>query len=227
MMPGKTIINIENLSVQRQGRVVLENISLSLKCGDTALLTGPNGCGKTTLLRSIAGFLPASEGRITLFGKFNSSREWKKQCHLLAYVPQEELISPFPVSVEEMAAMGTAGLKMSRAERQKRTEQALKDTGCWEMRQRSYFSLSGGEKRRVALARCLGQKAHLLLLDEPLSYLDTKARKSFIAVLEDIRKQYNITILMVTHTENELEEGSWSRFHFKDGLIEHTQGVRL
>lgn len=226
MMPGKTILNIENLRVQRQGRAVLENISLTLKCGDSALLTGSNGCGKTTLLRSIAGFLPASEGHITLFGKSNSSREWKKQCHLLAYVPQEELINPFPVSVEEMAAMGTAGLKMSRSERQSRTEQALKNTGCWEMRNRSYFSLSGGEKRRCALARCLCQKAHLLLLDEPLTYLDTKARKSFIAVLEDIRKQYNITILMVTHTENELEKDSWSRFQFKDGLIEHTQGVR-
>ena len=227
MIPGKTILDIKDLCVHRQGRPVLEKISLTLKCGNTTLLTGPNGCGKTTLLRSIAGFISPSGGSISLFGEDYTSREWRKQRHLLAYVPQEELITAFPVSVEEMAAMGCAGLKLSRAERQNRTEQALKDTGCWEMRQRSYFTLSGGEKRRCALARCLCQKAHLLLLDEPLTYLDTKARKNFIAVLEGIRKQYNITILMVTHTENELEDGSWSRFHFKGGVIEHTEGARL
>ena len=94
------------------------------------------------------------------------------------------------------------------------------------MRHRSYFTLSGGEKRRCALARCLCQNAHLLLLDEPLTYLDTQARKNFIAVLEGIRKQYNITILMVTHTENELEDGRWGRYQFKEGVIEYTAGVR-
>ena len=218
-MTGKTILDIRDLTVIRQGRLVLDRVSLSLECGETSLLTGANGCGKTTLLRTIAGYLPYTDGTITLLGHDAGSRDWKKNRHLLSYVPQEEQIEPFPVSVEEMAAMGTAGIRLSYKERQSRVLQALKDTDCLELKDRSYFSLSGGEKRRTALARCLCQKSHFLLLDEPLTYLDKTARKRFISVLERIRKQYNITVLMVTHTEEDLEEVSWGRIHFQNGIL--------
>jgi ABC-type Mn2+/Zn2+ transport system ATPase subunit len=225
MTMERRIIEVRDLTVTLQGRRVLEKVGFSLLCGDAALLTGSNGCGKTTLLRSLVGLQPVVSGRISLFGEDIRSRVWKKQRHLLAYMPQEELIHPFPVSVWEMASMGTAGLQLNRSDRKQRISQALKDTGCWDLRNRSYFTLSGGEKKRTALARCLCQKAHLLLLDEPLTYLDKDARKRFIAVLDCIRRQYSITVLMVTHTEEDLEEIAWRRLQFQDGVLRDAQEV--
>lgn len=226
MIPGKTILKVQDLHVVREHKQVLKGVDLSLTCGDMSLLTGPNGCGKTTLMRSIIGLLPCSTGSIELFDLDARSAGWKQQRHLLAYVPQEELYSQFPVSVYEMAEMGAAGLKLSRSQRIERVEKSLEDTGLWELRDRSYFSLSGGEKRRASLARCICQSAHLLLLDEPLTYLDAAARERFIGLLKDIHDEYNITILMVTHTEEHIDAREWDRFVIADGRISSDEQAR-
>lgn len=214
------VLKIEDLHIRRQNREVIKGAGLSLNKGDAAVLSGSNGCGKTTLLRCIAGLISSDEGSITILGMKSGSSEWKKNRHHLAYVSQEQQSNDFPVTVEEMAATGLAGISIHSSERKKIIAKALEDTGCNSLKGRYFFSLSGGERQRVALARCLCQGAQIMLLDEPLTYLDKEGRRSFSILLENIRKNYGITILLVTHTEDELNADGWKRIHLKDGLLE-------
>lgn len=214
------VLLIQDLHIRRQNRDIIQGAELRLEKGDAAVLSGSNGCGKTTLLRCIAGLLPSVQGSITILGMESTSAKWKKNRHHLAYVSQEQQSRDFPVTVEEMAATGLAGISMPSSERTKTITKALEDTGCLSLKDRYFFSLSGGERQRVALARCLCQGAQIMLLDEPLTYLDKEGRRSFSTLLENIRKNYGITILLVTHTEDELSAVGWKRIHLGDGILE-------
>ncbi|MBF9014698.1 MULTISPECIES: metal ABC transporter ATP-binding protein [unclassified Oceanispirochaeta] len=214
------VLEIRDLHIRRQNREVLKGAELCLGKGEAAVLSGSNGCGKTTLLRCIAGLLPSDQGAVTILGMELKSSEWKKNRHHLAYVSQELQSRDFPVTVEEMAATGLAGISMSASKRKTTIAKALEDTGCISLKDRYFFSLSGGERQRVALARCLCQGARILLLDEPLTYLDKEGRRSFSILLENIRRNYGITILLVTHTEDELSAVGWKRIHLEDGILE-------
>ncbi len=214
-----SVLTVSGLKVSRQGRRVLQGIDLELKAGEAAVLSGLNGCGKTTMLRTVAGLLDYEAGRITVHGTDIASVSWKGRRHSLAYVSQEQESRAFPVRVYEMAATGLAARKITARERRERVEKALADTGCLELKERYYFSLSGGERQRVALARCLCQGASLLLLDEPLTYLDRDGRRAFTLLLERIRKEYAITILLVTHTDDELSNVDWRRLRLSEGRL--------
>ncbi|MGL1893172.1 MAG: ATP-binding cassette domain-containing protein [Spirochaetaceae bacterium] len=200
------LLDIKDLCVKRDRITVLENLNFSVNFGDGVVINGINGSGKTTLLKTIAGLLPYSSGEINR----NST---------IGYVPQEENHTTFPVSVWEMTEIGTAGLKLTKEQRKNKINKALLDCNCDHLQQRSYYNLSGGEKRRVSLARCLAQGAELLLLDEPLTFLDSNSRKDFINVLDQIRTLYNITIIMVTHTDNSIINSSWKRFNIENKII--------
>lgn len=213
------VLDIQKLHVKRHNREVLQGINLTLERGEAAVLSGSNGCGKTTLLRSIAGLLPSAEGSIFLMGQDHRSNAWRQNRHRLAYVSQEQQGHEFPVTVEEMVASGMAGLRIKRSERAQRVLKALKDTGSNTLTGRYYFSLSGGERQRVALARCLCQGAEIMLLDEPLTYLDKEGRISFSRLLETIRRDYGISILLVTHTEDDLSETGWSKLKLENGVL--------
>ncbi len=214
------VLELHGLKVSRQGRQVLGGIDLTLEAGEAAVLCGSNGCGKTTLLRTVAGLLDSDSGKLSVLGMDIHSSGWMKNRYHLAYVAQEQDHRDFPVTVAEMTATGLAARKTGRGETKSRVERALKDTGILELENRYYFSLSGGERQRVALARCLCQGASLLLLDEPLTYLDREGRRDFSLLLEKVRKEYGITILLVTHTDDELRDVSWRRLRLKEGMLE-------
>ncbi|QEN07105.1 ATP-binding cassette domain-containing protein [Oceanispirochaeta crateris] len=213
-------LELSNLIVSRQGRLVLKGINFSLEKGSAAVLSGSNGCGKTTLLRCIAGLLPYDQGKIQIMGYDKSSVHWQKRRHSLAYVSQEQPHKAFPVTVMEMTATGLAGIKKSRSERERIIDSSLEACGCLDLKQRSYFTLSGGERQRVALARCLAQGADVLLLDEPMTYLDKEGRILFSTLLDHIRMSFGISILLVTHTQDDFTSEEWQRISLKDGVLE-------
>lgn len=195
-----SILEINDLRVKRNGKDVLKGFNLIVGSGEGIIITGENGAGKTTLLKSIAGLLPYQSGTI----KIN-----QKSKHDLAYVPQEESSHEFPITVWEMVELGTSGMNLNKLNRLKRIKHALKSCSCDHLISRPYYKLSGGEKRRVSLARCLAQDAKILLLDEPLTFLDKTNRGQFIDLLEEIRKLCNIAIIVVTHTDNSRFNDNW------------------
>ncbi len=154
---------------------VLEDASLALLPGELLVLLGPNGAGKTTLLRALAGLLEPQRGEISLHGAPLRARTRREIARALAIVPQE-LVVPFPYRVYELVAMGRAphlGAFAREGPRDRaEVERALARVGLERLAQRSYATLSGGEKQRVGLARALAQQADLLLLDEPTAHMD-------------------------------------------------------
>jgi len=211
---------LTDLTLERQNRILLDHINFTLGSGDAAVLSGSNGCGKTTLLRCITGLYPLKSGTVQIHGMNTAGRKWRKNRHTLAYVSQEQPARKFPVTVREMVETGLAGLSVPRGDRSRIIRKSLEDTDCLDLIDRSYFTLSGGERQRVALARCLSQDARLLVLDEPLTYLDKSGRARFSAVLEEIRISYGISILLVTHTEDDFTGYDWTRITFCNQSLE-------
>jgi iron complex transport system ATP-binding protein len=183
---------------------VLEDASLALEPGELLVMLGPNGAGKTTLLRALAGLLEPRRGDVSLRGASLRTLTRRQLALALAIVPQE-LVVPFPYRVHELVAMGRAphlGAFGREGPRDRAAiDRALARVGLGPLAQRSYATLSGGEKQRVALARALAQDVDLLLLDEPTAHMDLGHRlhtfewlRAWIAERRDSR-----AVLAVTH----------------------------
>jgi iron complex transport system ATP-binding protein len=154
---------------------VLDDVTLGLAAGELLALVGPNGAGKTTLLRVLAGVLRPREGEVRLRGEPLARIGRRALARELGVVPQE-LIVPFPYRVRELVAMGRApwlgAFGRERAEDREVVEAALRALALEPLAERSYPTLSGGEKQRTSLARALAQEADVLLLDEPTAHMD-------------------------------------------------------
>lgn len=198
-MSKGSAITIDNLTVKYANKTVLDHFSLSVKSGENVIIAGPNGCGKTTLLKALMGMVRPDGGTIGISDRRKGS---------IAYCGQEKANSDFPISVQEVLKLGIP-TTCSRDEAKRRIADALEKTHCQALESRNFFSLSGGEKQRVSIARCLCQDPSLLLLDEPSTYLDANGRDELFAILDDLAAS-DLTILMVTH-EGELFEhfSSW------------------
>lgn len=194
-------IHIENLSVTYpNGKQALWDANVSLKSGSITALVGMNGAGKSTLFKTIMGFLPAKTGHITI-ASMPLSYARKKQ--LVAYMPQSEDVDwQFPVSVWDVVMMGRYGymniLRLPRHRDRQIVRESIERVGLWELRDRQIGELSGGQKKRVFLARALAQRATILLLDEPFAGVDITTEKAMIDLLVDLQQQGH-TILISTH----------------------------
>jgi ABC-type Mn2+/Zn2+ transport system ATPase subunit len=173
-------IRIEGLRVARDGTEVLRGLSLAVPCGERLIVAGPNGAGKTTLLKAILGMMKAAAGRIHVLGHEVGSRDWARGRRRVGYVNQESVQVDFPISGREVVEIGTSTLTLNRAERRQRIEEAMAAVGCSHLHGRMYARLSGGEKQKLSLARCLCQDPQLLLLDEPTSSLDPRSRSELM-----------------------------------------------
>lgn len=201
-------LDVENVSVSySNGHLALHDASFRLASGTICALVGVNGSGKSTLFKSIMGFVTPTAGRVTINGL--PVREVLKQ-HQVAYVPQAEDVDwEFPVSVWDVTMMGRYGamnfLRIPRAVDKRKVEESLRRVSMWEFRDRQIGELSGGQKKRVFLARALAQGGHVILLDEPFTGVDVKTEEAIIALLRELRKAGCI-ILVSTHNLGSVPE---------------------
>ncbi len=201
-------LKVENVSVvYPNGHQALREASFNLEGGTICALVGVNGSGKSTLFKSIMGFVNPTAGSVRINGL--PVKEVLKK-HLVAYVPQaEEVDWQFPVSVWDVVMMGRYGamnfLRIPRAIDKRKCEESLKRVSMWEFRDRQIGELSGGQKKRVFLARALAQGGRVILLDEPFTGVDVKTEEAIITLLHELRRSGAI-IFVSTHNLGSVPE---------------------
>ena len=190
-----SLIDIKNLSLGYDGNIVLKNINLKIEENDFICVVGPNGSGKSTLIKGILGLIKPISGTIT----FNNLKQ-----NFIGYMPQETKVdSNFPASVLEIVLSGTLNKKSMSLfytkEDKKLAIKNLKILGIENLKNKHFSELSGGQRQKVLLARSLCATSKLLILDEPSNNLDSKSKKNLYDILKNLNKNYNITIIMITH----------------------------
>lgn len=191
----------------RNGQTALRGASFEVPTGTITALVGVNGSGKSTLFKAIMGFVPAARGSISILGL--PVREALRR-NLVAYVPQaEEVDWSFPVLVEDVVMMGRYGhmgfLRIPSAADRASVTQALARVGMCDFRMRQIGELSGGQRKRVFLARALAQNGRVILLDEPFTGVDVQTEDSIIALLREMRDEGRV-MLVSTHNLGSVPE---------------------
>lgn len=200
-------VSIKNLSY-KYGKI--NDLSLEIPSGGRIMILGENGTGKTTLLRLISGIYKPDSGTILIGEK--PVKQLEK--YTIGYIPQLSELQEeqnFDLAVEEVVGLGFKA--HNRKERQKAVEVAMRRTGCENLKGRKFSVLSGGEKQKVSLARCLAQKARLLLLDEPTANLDKDNRRMVVDILHSLSISEIPTIIMVTHDKELTSLKKWAVFN--------------
>ena len=196
------MLSVENLTVYRGGRLVLDHVSFTLNPGEVTAVLGLNGAGKTTLLKAILGFLPRQGGTLTEDGKPLDQLSPAERAKKLAYVPQR-YDGGFRYTAEDFVSMGaTAYLgAFSQPGRKElaRAEELLRGLDCGHLIGRPMDKLSGGECRMAYLARAVMQDADYLLLDEPASSLDLSRQHGFLGRLRDYVHRRRAGCLLTIH----------------------------
>ena len=194
------IISLNNITVEFDGEKVLDNLSLTIRDGEFVTLLGSSGCGKTTTLRIIAGFLEPDSGELFLNGKnMHGVPPHKREVNTIF---QRYALFPH-YNVFENIAYGLRIRKVPEAEIKERVTEMLRLVNLQGFEKRGVSRLSGGQQQRVAIARALVLRPKVLLLDEPLAALDLKLRKDMQNELKNIQKQLGITFIFVTHDQEE------------------------
>jgi ABC-type Mn2+/Zn2+ transport system ATPase subunit len=192
-------LSVENLGAGYPGeRHAIQSITFDVQCGDRVSVIGPNGAGKSTLFKAIAGLIPHHTGEVSIHGY-----DCRSSHSMVGYVPQyNEIDWHFPVTVSDVVMMGRTrkiGLFRypSRKDREE-VERRLEQVGMAQFRHRQIGQLSGGQKRRVFIARALAQDTDVLLMDEPFSGVDAAAEQEILNTL-DVLRAAGVTVLLATH----------------------------
>ncbi|MET0263299.1 MAG: manganese/iron ABC transporter ATP-binding protein [Rariglobus sp.] len=189
------------------GHTALSDASFRLTGGTICALVGVNGSGKSTLFKALMGFVTPTQGRVEINAlpvRAAQKRSW------VAYVPQaEEVDWTFPVSVHDVVMMGRYGymnfLRIPKTADREAVEESLRRVGMWDFRDRQIGELSGGQKKRVFVARALAQRGRLILLDEPFTGVDVKTEEAIITLLRELRAEGRL-ILVSTHNLGSVPE---------------------
>lgn len=206
--PENSGISAQNVTVTyRNGQTALYDASFEIPHGTITALVGVNGAGKSTLFKAIMGFVPAAAGEITLLGK--SVKEALRE-NLVAYVPQSEEVDwSFPVLVQDVVMMGRYGhmgfLRRPKSADHAAVDDALARVNMTEFRHRQIGELSGGQRKRVFLARALAQEGRVILLDEPFTGVDVKTEAQIVALLRELRDEGRV-MLVSTHNLGSVPE---------------------
>jgi zinc transport system ATP-binding protein len=199
---SKNIVEVKNVSFSYGQGTVLKNISLNIHKGDYLGIVGPNGGGKTTLLKVMLGLLIPDSGTVTLFGKESGSFKDRSR---IGYVPQKiaGFDANFPATVEEIVLMGRYGkrglLHGITAHDKVQVKIALHHVGMWGHRKSLIGSLSGGEQQRVFIARALAAEPEIIFLDEPTAGVDAATQDEFYALLKKLNQELDLTLVLISH----------------------------
>ncbi|MDD5152402.1 MAG: metal ABC transporter ATP-binding protein [Candidatus Pacebacteria bacterium] len=202
MQLAETYIELNNVSFKYDKVNVIENLTFTVRRGEYLGIIGPNGGGKTTLIRIILGLLHPTMGSVQLFGK--ESHDFKER-YRISYVPQHSTQSElgFPATVFEVVRSGrVARLGFFQSFSRKDNDAVLKAmevAGVTEHRNTLVGKLSGGERQRVFIARALASEPEILILDEPTVGIDIGAQKTFYEFLTSLNRKHNLTIIFVSH----------------------------
>lgn len=212
-------ITIKDLSFSYGKQDVLKNINLEIEDGKFHSLLGLSGCGKTTLLRIIAGFLTPSKGQVLLDGQDITNLVPEKRNMGVVFQNYALFLH---MTVEQNVAYGLKVNHASKSEIDTKVKEYLDLVNMTEFAKKSVRDLSGGQQQRVALARALARGVNVLLLDEPMSNLDPELREKMRAELRKIQKQIGITTLLITHEQSEALSISDNISVMNNGIIEQT-----
>lgn len=182
---------------------VLEGVNLEIRAGEVLALIGPNGSGKTTLLHTISRLLRPQKGEVLIDGKSIWTMKGRECARLIALAPQRAVQSSWPLTVGDAVALGRAPhrgwlLPLTGDDRNE-VENAMARMGVEKMAHRSVSTLSGGEVRRVILARALAQKPQVMLLDEPTTYLDIRYQAELLGIVKELARQDGMAVVLTVH----------------------------
>ena len=224
----KSIIDVKNLSFrykESQEYYDVKDITFHVKRGEWLSIVGHNGSGKSTTVRLIDGLLEAESGEIVIDGqRLTEENVWsiRRQIGMVFQNPDNQFVG---ATVEDDVAFGLENQGLSRQEMKKRVEEALDLVGMLDFKKREPARLSGGQKQRVAIAGVVALRPAILILDEATSMLDPEGRRELIETVKEIRKDYDMTVISITH---DLEEVAMSDrvLVLKKGEIESTSSPR-
>ena len=218
------MLSIENVSAgYSHDKLVLKNVTMQVAPGEFVGLIGPNGCGKTTLLRVISGVLPAQEGQVLVHGTGVREISRRKLARTLACLLQDLALN-LPFTVGELTLMGRSPhLPKVGRETEKDFEiaaQAMARADVAHLRDRPITEISGGERQRAFIAMCLAQEPKVLLLDEPTSHLDIGHQLAMLDLIRELNRQTGMTVVAVFHDLNLAAEYCQRLLVLNDGQLE-------
>ncbi len=201
----KQALAAKNISYKYKKNRVLENISFFVQKGEFFIVIGPNGSGKTTIAKIIAGIIKPEKGRVKISGLNIDNYSVKKLAQKIAFVPQDIPID-FPFGVKEIAFMGryphNGFFGIETEKDMEIVKQAMEFTAVASLADRKLSSLSGGEKQRVFIASAICQQSEIIILDEPTAALDLSHQIHIMDLLCKLKKKENLTIIMISHDLN-------------------------
>lgn len=196
------VVKFENVSFGYEENTIFENINLNIKKGDYVGIIGPNGVGKSTLLKLMINQINATKGRIYIKGKdINDFNEWQK----VGYVNQKSnsFSSSFPATAKEVVAMNLCSrvglFKRIKKKDLEEVDRVLELVGIYEHKDKLIGSLSGGQQQKVFIARELLKKPSILFLDEPTVGIDLNGQREFYEILKELNENLKLTVVIVSH----------------------------
>ncbi|WOO86698.1 ABC transporter ATP-binding protein [Mollicutes bacterium LVI A0039] len=216
------MIKIENLTINYEDQCVLDNVSTTFPKGQITTIIGPNGCGKSTLIKAIAGLFDNGKSQIKIDGKPRSEYQRKEFSRKVSFLMQFSA-APIGMTVRELVTFGRQPYKQKfknfTTEDYKVINWAMRKTSTDKFEDKLVSQLSGGEKQRVFLALALAQKTEVIILDEPTNHLDIKYQHELLQLIQELNLEEKITIICVLHDVNQAYRYSDKVVVMKSGKI--------
>lgn len=218
----ETTITIDNLQVAYDETIIIDQMNLAIPKGEITMIIGSNGCGKSTLIKTIGRIIKPKHGDIAINGTNIKKQASKELAKKMAVLPQNPKV-PSGLLVKELVAYGRfpyqtpfGGLSKHDLEM---VDWAMEATGIKEFANRPVDSLSGGQRQRAWIAMAIAQETEILILDEPTTYLDMAHQLEILKLLQQLNKTYNTTIIMVLHELNNATKFATHLIGMKEGKV--------